>query len=112
MAIKPLHYYLADVLVLYKIGDEPRQRRLNTVFARPDGKIPLRALHKCRVSVTTTLMQQIDLEEDGLIDIVFGAITYLGHMTETEFSSQDGPEMEEDTPLDIPGYTDPNPRLS
>jgi hypothetical protein len=88
MSLKRSHYYITHAILMFREKDVSRTQHINFFFSLTDKKINLAVLADARAQMTNTLCQTREIQPEDVIDIIFGNISYLGHMSTKEFAAQ------------------------
>lgn len=81
-----MHIYLATATLSYIREGGPKQRQMNQILAVEERRIDLRTLEAAKGEMFQRLAQEAGVPKEEVKDFVFTNMSYLGHMTEREFS--------------------------
>ena len=88
MAAPRMHHFLGAASIGYVREGANKSRTMNGVIAAPDLRLNLETLEQAKGIILQRLIQESGIEASDIKDFVWLNISYLGHMSEREFTGQ------------------------
>jgi len=83
-----MHTYLASANVSYIRDGVPKSRQMNQVIAVEQQRITLVTLELAKTEILNRLNAEMGVSKEDVKDFVYNNISYLGHMSEREFTGE------------------------
>lgn len=83
-----MHTYLASATLSYIRDGAPKSRQMNQLIAIEENRITLTSLNIARGEMIQRLKAEMGVPEEDVKDFIYNSISYLGHMSEREFTGQ------------------------
>lgn len=96
---QPSHRYMVTLATTFKNANGGGgMKYINTMISRPKKTLPLVFLKQSQDSVAMQL-QYFGIQPDDIVDVTVLSVSYLGHMTEREFT--EGLNQKEAASMDL-----------
>lgn len=104
------HYYLGStkVIFLHKESGNVSELHLNVMLRRDQNYVNAKGMGNIQTSAQMLFFQKMEVEQYDIIDVFIVSVSYLGHMTEAEFTEGMNETKVKASPkgATLPGLTD------